>query len=85
MVGRVGLEEDVQWGVVQWRLPEILHELRREQGGMQRCQCSMDSMSLCTCVHSAVNYIRNTKILYINHCQFAVCNRLKLVTENSNT
>ena len=52
------LEEDAQWGVVQWSLPEMLRELRREQGGMQRCQCSMDSMSLCMCVHSAANYIR---------------------------
>ena len=39
MVGRVDLEEDAQWGVVQWSLPEMLRELRREQGGMQRCLC----------------------------------------------
>ena len=36
MVGRVDLEEDAQWGVVQWSLSEMLRELRREQGGMQK-------------------------------------------------
>ena len=30
------LEGDVQWGVVQWSLPEMLRQLRREQGGMQK-------------------------------------------------
>ena len=35
-VGRVNLEEDAQWGVVQWSLPERLLELRKEHGGMQK-------------------------------------------------
>ena len=28
----VGGAESVRWGVVQWRLPEVLCELRKEQG-----------------------------------------------------
>ena len=36
MVGRVELEEDAQWGVVQWSFPEMLRKLRREQGAMQK-------------------------------------------------
>ena len=57
MDGRADTGESVQWGVVQWRLPEVLYELRKEQGDMQECQWSMDSVSLCMCVHSGVNYI----------------------------
>ena len=29
-VGRADTGESVQWGVVQWRLPEVLYELRKE-------------------------------------------------------
>ena len=34
-VGRADTGESVQWGVVQWRLPEVLDELQKEQGDMQ--------------------------------------------------
>ena len=34
-VGGADTGESVQWGVVQWRLPEVLYELRKEQGDMQ--------------------------------------------------
>ena len=29
-VGRADTGKSVQWGVVQWRLPEVLCELRKE-------------------------------------------------------
>ena len=31
-VGGTDTGKSVQWGVVQWRLPEVLCELQREQG-----------------------------------------------------
>ena len=61
------LEEDAQWGVVQWSPPERLLELWREQGGMHKASVQHEQymLSLCMSVHSAVKYIHNTKILYI--------------------
>ena len=33
--GRADTGESVQWGVVQWRLTEVLYELQKEQGDKQ--------------------------------------------------
>ena len=48
-VGRVDLEEDAQWGVVQWSLPERLRELRKEQGGAKGVSAAW-TVCLCICV-----------------------------------
>ena len=43
------LEEDAQWGVVQWSLPERLRELRKEQGGAKGVSAAW-TVCLCICV-----------------------------------
>ena len=59
------LEEDAQWGVAQWSPLEMLCELWREQGGMHKMSVQHEQymLSLCMCVHSAMKYIHNTKIV----------------------
>ena len=52
-VDGVDTGESVQWGVVQWRLPEVLCELQREQGNVREMSVEHGQcMSLCVCMYT---------------------------------